>query len=134
MSKSASVPICTVKLHIAEPLHDHYSERAMKHGRDVEDEMVQSLRMCRDHVDTQPIYLNDQQRQELSAISGRLLKTPEDVLAWARQLTALHVGGVDISLGQQLITRLESRRFGKTWKEFMQALVPEKLEEHVGLR
>lgn len=134
MSKNTLVPLVSKKLYVTEPLADFYEERAIKHGRSVEDEMVLRLKQCKDHVDAQAIYLTDAQRVELSQIAGRLINTPVDLITWAKQMVSLKVGSVDIPLGQQLITRLESRRFGKTWADFMRALVPEKLEEHVGLR
>jgi hypothetical protein len=134
MAKNTSVPLVCRKLYLAEPLSDLYEERAIKHGRSVEDEMVMRLRVCKDHTDSQAIYLTDAQRNELSQLAGRLINTPADLLDWARQIVSLKVAGVEIPLGQQLLTRLENPRFGKTWADFMRALVPEKLEEHVGLR
>ena len=135
MAKTASSSTVVVKnLRLPETLYDSLSERALKHGRSVEDEIFIRSPDCRDHTSDSPIYLDDATRAELCKLSGRLLKTPADLLTWIRSLTDLKVNGVDISLGQQLVTRLESRRFGKTWKELLQTLVPEKLEEHVGMR
>lgn len=134
MSKNSSVPIVSLKLHIAEPLADHYAERAAKHGRAVEDELVLRLRQCKDHTDAQAIYLTDAQRNELSQIAGKLINTSADLLTWAKQMVSLKVGEVEIPLSQQLVTRLESRRFGATWKDLMNSVVVGKLEEFVGLR
>jgi len=134
MAKTSESTVTVKALRLPETLYDQLSERATKHGRSVEDEIFLRLRDCRDFTSLSPIYLDDAQRNELSKIAGRLIRTPTDLLDWARQMVSLKVGTVEIPLGQQLITRLESRRFGKTWDDFMRALVPEKLEEHVGLR
>jgi hypothetical protein len=121
-------------LRLPETLYDTLSERAAKHGRSIEDEIFIRLRECRDFTSVSPIYLDDTQRNELSAIAGRLIKTPADLISWAKQMVTLKVGEVDIPLGQQLVKRLESRRFGKTWPELMRSMVTEGLETAVGLR
>ena len=115
-------------------LFDIYAERAIKHGRNVNDEIVLRLKACRDHTAISGIYLDDSARQELTQITGKLVRNSEDLLTWARQVTALKVEQVEIPLGQTLTTRLESRRFGAPWPEHVRNTVIRCLETEVGLR
>ena len=131
---TASVPTTKLTLRIPEPLYDQYAERAAKFGREVEDELLLRLRDCREHNAISPIYLDDAARQELTQITGKLVRNSEDLLTWARQVTALKVEQVEIPLGQTLTTRLESRRFGAPWPEHVRNTVIRCLETEVGLR
>ena len=133
MAKTAT-SVNIKNLRLPEILYDELSERALKHGRSVEDEIFCRLRDCREHTAAQPIYLNDLQRQELSHLAGKLIRTPEDLLKLVHEMTAVKVGGVEIPLGDQLIKRLETRKFGKSWKELLTGLVTSGLEGEVGLR
>lgn len=135
MAKTASPSSVTIKnLRLPESLYDQLAERAAKQGRSVEDEIFVRLRDCREHTAQQPIYLNDAQRAELSTLVGKLIRTPEELLKSVHEMAGLKVAGIEISLGEQLIKRLETRRFGKTLSELLKGLIPAKLEEEVGLR
>lgn len=123
-----------ITLRIPENLLAQYEARATLQKRSVEDLLVERLKQCAGHNDSQPIYLTDAERNALNLIASKQITSASDLLTWARSITSLHVAGVDVPLGEQLIKRLDSRRFGKTWKELMLALVPRKLEEEVGLR
>lgn len=122
------------ELEIPVETFDFYAERAIKSGRNVEDELLRTLDRCRDHNDASPIYLNDSQRNELSQLAGRLIRTPEDVIAWAKTMCTIRVGGVDIALSTQLAKRLETRCFGSTMPELLRRIVTEQLEQVVGMR
>jgi len=123
-----------IKLRVDEALYDHFAERAAKHGRDAEEEMVLRLRSCREHTASAPIYLNDDQRNELSQISGIGMSKPEDVVDWARRVSAITVGGVTVELSERLLTRLSTRTFGRTFEEHIRRVVTEQLEQLVGMR
>ncbi len=133
-SSTPTVPTVKLTLRVPESLHDQYAERAAKFGRDVEDELLLRLRDCRDHTAAMPIYLTDDQRNELGQLAGRTFSKADDVLAWARKQCSLNVGNVTVKLSTQLADRLASRCFGRTWEEHMQRTVTEALEREVGLR
>jgi len=131
---SPTVPTVAVKLKLPEATYDALAERATKFGRDVEDEIVFRLRDTLTYTANQPIYLNDDQRAALTQIAGRLIRSPDDLMQWASQLTTLHVEGVDVPLTQTLVTRLKGRQFGTSWPEHVKRTVVECLEAFVGLR
>ena len=134
MPKPASETFQKVTLRLPESLHAQYEQRASQQGRTVEDELLYRLRACHSHTDAQPVYLTDAQRRELSTITGTLIASADDLMSWARAITSLKVEHVDVPLDEQLVKRLESRRFGKTWPELMRSMVREGLETAVGLR
>ncbi len=130
----ANVPTVKIQLRVCEDLYDAYAERAAKSGVEPEAEMLSTLARCREHNASQAIYLNDAQRNELAQLAGRVIKTPADLLAWARQQVELTVDGVSVPLSTQLAARLDSRRFGATREEHLRRAVTEQLEQLVGLR
>ena len=133
-SQSTSVPTVKYSIRLPENISDHYAERAAKFGREVEDELVIRLRDTMSYNAASPIYLDDAARQELTQITGKLVRNAEDLLAWARQVTALKVEQVEVPLGMTLTSRLESRRFGAPWPEHVRNTVIRCLEAEVGLR
>ena len=136
MSKpiTANVPTVKITLRVPETLADQYAERAAKYGREVEDEILLRLRDCREHTASSPIYLNDDQRNELAQLAGRGFRSADELMSWARKQCSLSVGEVTIPLSTQLADRLASRRFGATWTEHIRRVVIENLETYVGLR
>jgi hypothetical protein len=136
MPKPLAASQSTVKLslYVPETLLDAYAERAAKLGHSVEDELLMRLRDCAGHTAQQGIYLDDVTRQALAMLAARTIKTPADVLEFARKQTLLKVGGVDIVLSPQLADRLRSRCFGKAWDEHIREVVIRNLEVEVGLR
>lgn len=135
MPKAAPAPVViTHKIRLSEQLSDLYEERAFKHGRKVEDELEFRLRDCASHTASQGIYLDDDCRNTLSQLAGLGIKTPDELLRWAKQMVTLKVAGVDVSLNTVLAKRLESRCFGSTWEELIKRVVTQALEEYVGLR
>ena len=131
---AGNVPTVKITVRLPENVADLYAERAAKFGRDVEDEIFLRLRDCREHTATTPIYLNDDQRNELSQLSGMGIRTADDLLAWARKQSTLKLGEVSITLSTQLANRLSTRRFGASWEELLRRIVIENLEREVGLR
>ncbi|SRR6266496_5728641 len=131
---TASVPTVKIQLRVDEHLYDAYAERAVKSGVEPEAEMLKTLARCREHNASQAIYLDDAQRNELAQLAGRVIKTPADLLAWARQQVELNVGGVSIPISTQLAARLRSRCFGAPWEQHIRCCVTEQLEQLVGLR
>lgn len=117
-----------------EELYDHLAERAAKRGHKVEHEIAERLALTRNYTALTPIYLDDDVRGQLSQIAGRTIRTPEELLSWARSVSSLTVQGTRIDLSEQLLKRLETRRFGLSLPELLSKLVPEQLEEYVGLR
>ena len=134
MSKLGNVPTTKVSLRIPEGVYDQYSERAMKYGPEVEDELLARLIVCRNHNANQAIYLDDDARKELCNITGKLIRNADDLLAWAKQVTALKVENVEVPLGMTLTSRLASRQFGTPWPEHVRKTVLRCLESEVGLR
>ena len=123
-----------VTIIIPDTLADKFNERAIKSGHTLEAELTSRLVMHQDHTDSDGLYLSNEQRNRLSLISGRLISSPDDLLKWARDISTLKVAGVDISLDTRLLTRIESRRFGKTLAATIKEMVTESLEQLVGLR
>lgn len=121
-------------LEVPVEVYDAYAERSIKAGRAIEDEMERTLSRCRFHNAASPIYLNDDDRNDLSLLSGSAVRTPEDVTALVKSLLTLKVAGVEIPLHHQLLKRLESRRFGLSMEEMLRRVVVDSLEQFVGLR
>jgi hypothetical protein len=137
MAKTTLSNIPTMKVNgirLPEDVYDTYSERAIKKGRDVESEIASHLAVTRTYNSTTPVYLDDNSRNELSQIAGKLLRTPEEIVAWARQISSLTVADVKIELSERLLTRLSTRTFGRSMPEMIRQTVTESLEEKVGLR
>lgn len=134
MPRAKASTTVRLTLTVPEELYDTYAERANKFGRSCEDEMLLRLRDCATHTSVNPIYLDDTARNDLSQCAGRLLRSPGDVLAFARRMSSVTVQGIKIELSDQLAARLETRRFGRTLDELINRTVTESLETFVGLR
>jgi len=119
---------------LPEDVYDRYAERAAKSGISVESELVKRLTRCVDHVDPAPLYLTSEQRNRRNIISGVMLDSPEALINWALRLSRLKVQGVEITLDERLLSRIDSRRFGNTLGETIKRMVVEGLEEKVGIR
>jgi len=115
-------------------LYDLYAERGAKFGRSAEAEMIIQLTRCQDYNAANPIYINDQQRNELSQLAGRLIATPDDLLTWAHNISTMKVQGVEVTLDQRLLSRIEGRRFGQSLASTIKRETLEGLERSVGLR
>ncbi len=131
---TASVPTVKVTLRIPEATYDAYAERAAKLGREPETEINARLASCIDHTGSGAIYIDNDTRNQLTQVAGRLIQTPADLTNWAKRVASLQVGGVTIELTEQLATRLRSRTFGHTWDEYITRTVTEALEQSVGMR
>ncbi len=123
-----------VTLTVPEALADAYNERAAKLGHTLEAEMVSRLVRCMDYTAGSPIYITDEQRNMLSQIAGRLIATPQDLLTWAHNISTMKVQGVEVTLDQRLLSRIEGRRFGQSLASTIKRETVEGLERSVGLR
>lgn len=123
---------CTITL--SEDVYDTYAERAAKRGTTPESEMAVRLKACATHTASQGVYLDDDARQRLSQLTGKLMATPADILAHVEHTAVIRVGDIDIPLDGQLLVRLETRRFGKTFDQMLRDEVIKSLETFVGLR
>lgn len=123
-----------IPIRIPESLLSAYEDQAVKQKRSVEDLLVERLRQTVGYCDSQPIYLTDAERNELSQIASKRITNATELLSWARSLTSINVGGVAVPLSEQLTKRLETRRFGKSWPELMKTMVTDGLETAVGMR
>lgn len=117
-----------------EPTYDAYAERATKRGKSIEAEIVERLTLCQGHTAIQALYLADDDLNALSQIAGKTIRTPADLLSWARSISSMTVAGTKVDLSERLLKRLETRCFGKTMPEMLSQTVTECLEERVGLR
>ena len=126
----------TVKLslRIPESLLSTYEDQAVRSKRSVEDMILDRLRQCAAYVDTQPIYISDSDRNTLSQLASKRIANATELISWARSLTSISVGGVSVPLSEQLVKRMETRKFGKTWAELTRAMVTDGLETAVGMR
>jgi len=115
-------------------LYDRYQEKGRLQHRSAEDEMLERLTTCIDHTSPTALYLDDTSRQELERIAGRTLKSAKDVVAWARSIATFSVAGVNVPLSEQLMKRLDSRRFGKSLPEYVSRTTVDLLEKEVGMR
>lgn len=99
-----------------------------------EDEMVHRLTKCKDYNAQSPLYLNDEQHNQINQILGRLIKTPAELISLLKQKHEIKVGSVKVPLDDALLARLETRRFGLTLEELIKKQVVECLEQFVGMR
>lgn len=119
---------------LPEPLYDRYAVRAAQYNRTPEEEIVLRLQRCADHTADTPIYLNDQDRKELCALTGKLIANSTSLVQFVRNLMSLQVEHVEVPLSEQLVSRLKTRQFGHTWPEHIRYHVVDALEQFVGLR
>src|SRR6266481_3205806 len=112
-----------------EDLYDRYAERATKAGISVENEIVKRLIRCSEHVSVTPLYITDEQRNRLNIISGMSINTPEELINWAHRLSRLKVQGVEITLNERVLSRIDSRRFGSSMSDTLKKMVTEALEQ-----
>ena len=115
-------------------LYDTYEAKGRLQHRSPEEEMLTRLTTCRDHTSPTALYLPDEARQELERIAGRTLQSARDVVAWARSIATFSVAGVNVPLSEQLMKRLDIRRFGKSMPEYVSRTTVDLLEKEVGLR
>ena len=80
------------------------------------------------------MYLTDQDRNALNQVMGRMIRTAAELLAILKQKHEIKVGSVKVPLEDNLIARLETRRFGLSLEELIKKQVIECLEQFVGLR
>ena len=99
-----------------------------------EDEMVKRLTQCVKMNSQNPMYLTDQDRNALNQVMGRMIRTAAELLAILKQKHEIKVGSVKVPLEDNLIARLETRRFGLSLEELIKKQVTECLEQFVGLR
>jgi len=99
-----------------------------------EDEMVKRLTQCVKMDSQNPMYLTDQDRNALNQVMGRMIRTAAELLAILKQKHEIKVGSVKVPLEDNLIARLETRRFGLSLEELIKKQVIECLEQFVGLR
>ena len=123
-----------VQLTMTSDLYDIYESKGRISKRSAEDEMLARLTTCRDHTSSTALYIDDTTRQALEAIAGRKLTSGGDILAWARTLASLTVAGVVVPLSEQLMKRLDSRRFGRSMPEYVSHTTVDLLEKEVGMR
>jgi hypothetical protein len=133
-TQTSSSPTIKLTLRLPESIYDAYAERAAKLGKEPEDVIRERLTLCVTYNDTSPIYLTSAERNFISQIAGKLIRTPEDLIAWARAVSTLSVAGIGVELSEQLLGRLRSRTFKRPWDEYLRSTVTECLEQHVGLR
>lgn len=119
---------------LPEPLYDKFAVRAAQYNRTPEEEITLRLQRCADHTADTPIYLNDAERKELCALTGKLIHNAPVLLSFLRDLMSLKVSGVEVPLSERLLQRLKTRQFGHAWPEHINSLVVESLEQYVGLR
>jgi hypothetical protein len=132
-TSSAPVKVKT-QLVLPEALYDKYAERATKAGHTPEAEMTVRLARCAEHTDPAPLYLTSEQRNRLNIISGSLIDSSEALINWAHRLSRLKVSGIEITLDERLLSRIDSRRFGATLAERITKMVIDGLEQQVGMR
>ncbi len=99
-----------------------------------EEEMAARLKACVTYNAKSPLYFTDQQRNELSQILGRLIKTPAELISILKQKHEIKVGSVKVPLDDQLVARLETRCFGLSLEDLIKKQVVECLEQFVGMR
>ena len=134
MPTQANANKLKLQLTLPESLYDKYAERAAKVGHTPEAEMASRLTKCQDHVSVTPLFVNDEQRNRLNIISGMTINTPDELINWAYRLSRIRVQGVEITLNERVLSRIDSRRFGSTLADTIKKMVTESLEEKVGLR
>lgn len=134
MPTAAKTSTQKVTLRLDESLVDAYTERATRRARTVETEMQEALERSRTHTSSQPIYVTDAARVALSELANRPLTNEASLISWAQSLSSIKVGGIDIPLGEQLLKRLSTRTFGKTFEDYLRQSVIEQLESLVGMR
>lgn len=123
-----------VQLTMTSDLYDIYEAKGRVSKRSAEDEMLARLTTCRDHTSSTALYIDDSTRMALEAVAGRPLRSGGDILGWARTLATLTVAGVVVPLSEQLMKRLDSRRFGATMPEYVSRTTVDLLEKEVGMR
>jgi hypothetical protein len=96
--------------------------------------MVKRLKACVGYDSKSPLYITDQQRNEINQILGRLIKTPAELISLLKQKHEIKVGSVKVPIDDQLVARLETRRFGLSLEELIKTKVVECLEQFVGMR
>lgn len=123
-----------VQLTLPVELVDTYEAKGKLTKRSAEEEMATRLSTCRDHTSATAIYVDDTTRQALEAIAGHKLTSGGDLLGWARTLASLAVNGVSVPLSEQLLKRLDGRKFGQRLPEYISRTTVELLEQSVGMR
>jgi hypothetical protein len=96
-------------IEVSGALFDALEEQAIARGRMVEDEIADRLHRCKGHVDSKPLYLNDQQRVKLERALGHNFSDAETAISQILTATTLQVGDCGVELPPRLTLRLASR-------------------------
>ena len=123
-----------VPLTLTTELYDAYEAKGRLHHHSAEEEMLTRLTTCRDHTSPTALYIDDTTRQALEAVAGRQLKSARDLVAWVRSLATLSVAGASVPFGEQLMKRIDGRRFGQPLPEFVSRTTVDLWEQFVGMR
>jgi len=123
------------KMELPESLWNVYEEQAIAHGRSVEDEIEERLKLCQEYQSSRPLYFTDADRVVLEKAFGHVLAKPSQVLDRLGNLLNLRVGNIKVELPDRLQTRLRTRVFkGHSYEEVVQREVIQGLERYCGLR
>ena len=125
---------------LPEPLMDHYRKLAREQNESLGTILEDQLARCKTHQSQRPLYFNDKERNELECLTGgRVLKSAEAAVRAVRNIMSfqIQVPGeepVQITLGTTLLSRLLSRKFGRTTAEHLAIEATEGLERFCGMR
>lgn len=123
------------KMELPESLFNAYEVQATEHGRSLEDEIEERLKLCQDYTSARPLYFTDADRVVLEKTFGHVLAKPSQVLSRLSALLNLRVGNISIDLPERLQERLRTRVFkGSTYEQVVKREVIQGLERYCGLR
>lgn len=119
---------------LPQELFQMYESQARQVGFSIEDYIAYRLVKCRLHTADKGIYLDDEDRQELSRGLGVNLQDSSQLRKAVSKCLQLKVSGTPIDLSPDLLERLKTRCFEPDFGSFVARLAVEGLESFAGLR
>lgn len=124
------------RVNLPGPLAEAYEQQAARAGLDVEEFLSLLLTKSNviDYQSEKPLHFSDADRRELERALGRNVKNSQDALKIIQAAMSVRVAGKNIPLNVGLLAKLKSRAIGVPFEKFLERLVVEDLERHVGIR
>ena len=128
-----------VRLHLTQTVANAYELQATALNIPLESLLESRLAQFVSLSDAKPLYFTDEDRRDLEALLGKNVSTPIEVLRLLRTYHSVRISGkpdlnVRVDLKPNLLSRLRSRCFGKSFDDFLKSTIITELERFAGLR
>lgn len=129
-----------VRLRLPSDLTAQYEEQAAECNISLEELLELRLSQFVELRSSKPLVFTDEDRRTIESLLGKNVSTPTELIYLIRKSQSIRIGNkldswsTRVELKPNLIQRLQSRCFGKSFDEFLKQTIVEGLERYVGIR